>query len=314
MTFSFTQVLTTNSQFFPLIINTYNVTTPFDRLIVDRDPLDAEGEQIAEDLHTGDVYASFVVTADGEGTRYDIALNNDAIDDLQAAINRGDQFFSIGLANASFNTAGFFTPGDATLEVSVIVFAGTPGAASCPVPSSAYPTIQAAVDNVTCGTINVAAGTYTEHVVISRDVTIRGEDQERTIVDGSPVVTIISGAVTIKNVTIQNGGGIENRHEGTLIIQDSTIANNSSGSVSGGGINNFGVLTIHGSTIANNRAPLRDGGGINNDGTLTIKDSIIADNSATNNGGGINNNSRGIVTLRDVIFQNNTPNDCTGCP
>jgi hypothetical protein len=131
MTFSFTQVQTHNLESFPLTINIYDVTTPFDRLIVDRIPIDAKGEQIAEDLHTGDVYASFVVTADGEGTRYNSALNDDAIDDLQAAINRGDQFFSIGLANASFNATGFFTPGDATLEVSVSVFARTPGKANC---------------------------------------------------------------------------------------------------------------------------------------------------------------------------------------
>jgi hypothetical protein len=118
MTFSFTQVDTTNPHTFPLTINIYDVTTPFDRLIVDRIPIDAEGEQIAEDLHTGKVYASFVVTAAGEGTHYHIALNNDAINDLQAAIDRGDQFFSIGLANPNFIATGYFKLINATLSVS----------------------------------------------------------------------------------------------------------------------------------------------------------------------------------------------------
>ena len=148
-------------------------------------------------------------------------------------------------------------------------------AARCRVPSSAYPTIQAAVDNATCATINVAAGTYHENVVINHDVTIRGEEseeseegegQESTIVDGSgsgTVFTITSGKVTIKNVTIQNGLG----------------------PVGGGIVNNGGMLTIKDSTISNNSA--LEGGGISNNGT---------------------------VTLKDVTFQNNTPNDCTGCP
>src|SRR6516225_3475296 len=80
-------------------------------------------------------------------------------------------------------------------------------AAPCHVPSSNYPTIQAAVNDATCDAINVAAGTFTEHVTIDRDVTMRGEGEDRTIVDGSSsgtVVTITSGTVTIKGVTIQN--------------------------------------------------------------------------------------------------------------
>src|SRR5262245_25599086 len=48
MTFRFTQSGTTNPQFFPLIINIYDVSTPFDRLSVGRVPLGAEGEQILE--------------------------------------------------------------------------------------------------------------------------------------------------------------------------------------------------------------------------------------------------------------------------
>ena len=108
-------------------------------------------------------------------------------------------------------------------------------AAPCHVPSSNYPTIQAAVNDATCDAINVAAGTFTEHVTIDRDVTMRGEGEDRTIVDGSSsgtVVTITSGTVTIKGVTIQNGsaaaplGGGGIRNDGTLTIQDSTIENN----------------------------------------------------------------------------------------
>src|SRR5437870_3515126 len=50
-----------------------------------------------------------------------------------------------------------------------------------------YTTIQAAVNNAGCLTINVAAGTYNEHVTIGRSVTINGAgpSSSATIVDGS---------------------------------------------------------------------------------------------------------------------------------
>jgi pectin methylesterase-like acyl-CoA thioesterase len=66
--------------------------------------------------------------------------------------------------------------------------AGTAVAGStCNVPSGGmynYPTIQAAVDDAGCATINVAAGTYRENVQIKRAVTINGAGATSTIVDG----------------------------------------------------------------------------------------------------------------------------------
>jgi nitrous oxidase accessory protein NosD len=113
------------------------------------------------------------------------------------------------------------------------------------VPSNAYPTIQAAVDRATCTTINVAAGTYTGTypglVTIARDVMIRGAGEEHTVLDGGHryhVVTIASGTVTIKGVTIQHGrasplsggafsgGGIYNVGGGTVTLTEVTFENN----------------------------------------------------------------------------------------
>jgi Pectinesterase len=174
--------------------------------------------------------------------------------------------------------------------------------APCHVPSSTYPTIQAAVNDATCATINVAAGTYTEHVTIDRDVTLRGGGQESTIVDGSgsrgSVFTISSGTVTIQGVTIQHGfsavgGGISN--EGTLTVLNSTLADNSAGTFGGGGILNEGTLTVLNSTFSDNSA--HDGGGIANfDGTLTVLNSTFSDNSA-DDGGGIANS--GTLTVQN---------------
>src|SRR5262249_43549521 len=156
----------------------------------------------------------------------------------------------------------------------------------CPVPNSAYPNIQAAVNDVTCDTINVAAGTYFENVVINRDVTIRGEGQESTIVDGGGNgggFEIGSDTVTIKGMTIQHGnglgpsdGGILNH--GTLAVQNSMIDSNFANS-EGGGIANFDTLIVQNSTISNNTA-FFIGGGIANFGTLIVQNSTISNNTA----------------------------------
>ena len=56
----------------------------------------------------------------------------------------------------------------------LIVHAGIARAATCSVPSLGYPTIQAAVDDSTCDTINVAPGVYPENVTIARAVVLNG--------------------------------------------------------------------------------------------------------------------------------------------
>jgi hypothetical protein len=187
------------------------------------------------------------------------------------------------------------------------------------VPSSTYPTIQAAVNDATCATINVAAGTYTELVTINRNVTIRGDGQDVTFVDGSGsgrVFEISQVTVTIKGVTIQHGnagfglgGGIANF--GTLTVMNSTLAGNTGLDGFGAGIANLGTLTVANSTITDNTAGV-EGGGLFNRGTLTVQNSTVADNTAGVDGGGLFN--EGTVTLTHVTFENNTPNDCTGCP
>ena len=60
------------------------------------------------------------------------------------------------------------------------------------------------------GTINVAAGTYTEHdLMVSKNVTITGASAADTIVDAAQLgrgFTINAGVTaTIRNITIRNG-------------------------------------------------------------------------------------------------------------
>src|SRR6266852_6122067 len=90
----------------------------------------------------------------------------------------------------------------------IVLRAMSVAAAPCLVPSSSHPTVQAAVIDARCATVNVAAGTYTELVTINRSVMIRGDGQDSTVIDGSgagPVFTINSGTVMIRAWRIRTG-------------------------------------------------------------------------------------------------------------
>jgi hypothetical protein len=78
-----------------------------------------------------------------------------------------------------------------TLHVSTI------WAATCSVPSLAYPTIQSAVDDPVCSTINVAPGVYAENVTINRSLTLNGAQAGQTVttrISGGPAESTLQGA------------------------------------------------------------------------------------------------------------------------
>ena len=101
--------------------------------------------------------------------------------------------------------------------------------------------IQEAINNATEGEIiTIPAGTYYEHVVVNKTLTLIGEDNGTTIIDGSKtgtVVTIEASNVTISGFTIQNSGSVNEDKKypidcGIKVnatstpIQNITIANN----------------------------------------------------------------------------------------
>ena len=161
--------------------------------------------------------------------------------------------------------------------------------------STIYPTIQSAVKAAQSGdTINVAAGTYKENVVLDKSLTVNGVAQDKTTVNGDQkgsVFTINSNVkVALYNMTITNGkanygGGILNY--GTLNLNNVLISQNTA--TSGGGISNsYGTVNVNrNNSITGNTA--HDGGGIFNYGTVNLdRGSPIAKNTATY-GGGIDN-------------------------
>ena len=118
------------------------------------------------------------------------------------------------------------------------------------------------------GTLHIADGIYTENnVQINTNMTIIGENQQNTIINGNNSGSIfITGSdinVTIINLTLTN-------------------ANNSYGA-----INNEGNLTVDNSTFVNNTAT-DYGGAIYNDeyGTLAVDNSTFNGNNATDDEGG----------------------------
>jgi hypothetical protein len=219
--------------------------------------------------------------------------------------------------------------------VTVIALAQPAAAATCAVPAG-YATIAAALADPGCATIQVAAGTYYENLVVSHSLTLEGAGQGATIIDGGaagrvidvgPGLTVQIRDLTVTNGKLQwdNGAGIRNGSvvspqpgQGShLTLTRVRVANNDAGDGYGGGIlnNRYSTLLVEHSTISANTA--RDGGGLGVviDSVATVNDSVVggptrADGNIAGNsnsrgfGGGINNTDGTVYINRSVIRHN----------
>ena len=74
-----------------------------------------------------------------------------------------------------------------------------------------YPTIQQAIDNASNGDIiQVSSGIYYENLVVYKSVSLQGENQENTFIDGmnkGDVINITANGVKISGFTLYNSSG-----------------------------------------------------------------------------------------------------------
>jgi parallel beta-helix repeat protein len=112
------------------------------------------------------------------------------------------------------------------------------GPATITVPDD-YPTIQEAINNATDGsTIFVRAGTYPEHLIIDKPLSLIGEDRNSTIIDAKgtfgEIVCVTSDYTYIEGFTFQGVGhasyygtrGVLNFSSSNNIITNNIITNN----------------------------------------------------------------------------------------
>lgn len=190
---------------------------------------------------------------------------------------------------------------------------GVAAGVTCDVPSDTYTSIQSAIDDGACDTINLTADLYVENVDVSRSVTIQGRGAESTTVEGSGfggVFVIQAGhTVTLNNLAISNGwanngAGIWNGGSNTVI--NGCVITNNSANQNGGGIYNTagGMITLNNCTLSFNDSDYHGAGIYNHDGTLAISDSEIITNTARRDGGAIYN-AGGSVTVKNSLLSGN---------
>jgi len=161
-----------------------------------------------------------------------------------------------------------------------------------------YPTIQEAINAAISGdTIFVYSGTYKEHIVVNKSVSLVGEGRDSTIVDGDgtgTVVSIIASHVSIRGFTIKRSGrGLYN--SGIFVNQsDSNDISQNTLSDSNNGINLYYSAD---NVVSSNRI-------INNKDGIALyfsSDNVVSSNWITNNGNGI-----GLYFSADNLVYGNT--------
>lgn len=120
----------------------------------------------------------------------------------------------------------------------------------------------------------------------------------------------IVGSELDGNFTDGVGGAIFN--DGHLIIDRSTLSENTATSGSGGAIyTNTGSTTRISRTVVTHNSAQLHGGGIFNTATIVLSGDRVTFNKASlGGGGGISNASSGTVSLRFTLVASNAPDNC----
>jgi parallel beta-helix repeat protein len=214
--------------------------------------------------------------------------------------------YNIRTGAKKIKTKTIMTVSGATIGITGLIMAlamplgakATFGGTVCDVPTD-YATIQEAVNDTGCTTINVAAGTYAEHVTINRALTLNGANVGKTgndtargsesviIGDATGAVQLTADDITVDGFTISSasnnlGSGIHMSSTNMgYTIQNNVITHNQIGIYA----NSSGASTISRNLFdANNQPGASGGAGIYSEFTdhLTI-DSNEFKNHTVNN-------------------------------
>ncbi len=190
----------------------------------------------------------------------------------------------------------------------------------CQSASTACRTVSGAMGKAASGdSIQIAAGTYTERITVTKSLVLQGAGAGQTVLDASRsgrVVLVNSGlTVTLRGLTIRNGqvdsdagAGIYNL--GALTLEDSEVLSNTSTAATwpGGGIYNRGALTVARTLLANNSAGF--GGAIwvssptGSPARLVLQDSTLRGNTSTNSGAALFADG-GVISIQGTTISGN---------
>jgi len=165
-----------------------------------------------------------------------------------------------------------------------------------------FHTIQEAINAGGDGdTVFVRDGTYYEHIVVNKTLTLIGEDRNSTIVDGTSngeIMYVWADNVTISNFTLQNAGfgtygavAVRSLFANAQICNNTLIDNRHGVAVESGAIN----VTVSGNLIYNKQPSYADGV------RLFSSETTVADNMVVNESTGI-----GLDWAYDNVISNNT--------
>ena len=182
--------------------------------------------------------------------------------------------------------------------------------AICTAPGGLYANVQAALNDATCTTINLAyPGPIAESVTITRNVTIDGGSLIGGITwtPGATRTINIPNAgtqVTLTHMNLNNGYSSDNGgsvfNAGALRLNDVDVINSRS-LKNGGGIFSTGILTVENSRLSSNRAEGGGGGAISATVVSVISSTFEYNNSYEGAGGAMFISSQGLITASSVI-------------
>lgn len=186
-----------------------------------------------------------------------------------------------------------------------------------------FPKVQQGVDAAVSGdVVDVAAGTYLEHVVVAagKRIRLKGAGSGSSIIDGGGVGTVLkikspNRGMSVEGVGIRNGRrGIAFGDHVKIDISDCAITGNVGGSgVRGSGTN----VTVTRCTITGNSST-DWGGGIaivpapRSSPRLKVISSLIRDNTAAASGGGIAVQVTGRLALTGSTVDDNSAGESGG--